>query len=191
MDVYGYVNGNPVYSRDEFIYKSRGFEEITNDAELLDYAKKVTSNWYNAGHNRSFVTFYLSDFVGSSPKKDLTDKEFKRLVELQNIAKDEYEREMAKYNMHKYEGTPLTEEQVKMFLDKKVEDTKQKWGENSYYTNSAEQLRSEYLSRFRKGEVVPVFSEEYTDAYGNGTGSFANTLMSDGTIQKCCFGYLD
>ena len=39
-NVYDYVNGKAVYSRDEFIFKVRGFEEITSDFELLKFAKK-------------------------------------------------------------------------------------------------------------------------------------------------------
>ena len=33
-DVYGYVNGNAVKSRDEFIYESRGFKEIKSEIPL-------------------------------------------------------------------------------------------------------------------------------------------------------------
>ena len=40
-NVYGYVNGKAVYSRDEFIFASRGFGEMTTDAEILKYAEKV------------------------------------------------------------------------------------------------------------------------------------------------------
>ena len=39
-NVYGYVNGKAVYSRDEFIFTKRGFETIETDAELLKYAEK-------------------------------------------------------------------------------------------------------------------------------------------------------
>lgn len=34
-NVYGYVNGKPTYSRDEFIFTVRGFGPIENDADLL------------------------------------------------------------------------------------------------------------------------------------------------------------
>lgn len=39
--VYGYVNGKPVFNRDEFIFTKRGFGAIKNDNELLAYAKKL------------------------------------------------------------------------------------------------------------------------------------------------------
>lgn len=40
MTAYGYVNGQAVYSAEEFRYKARGFGAITNDEELLAYAQK-------------------------------------------------------------------------------------------------------------------------------------------------------
>lgn len=87
--VYGYVNGKAVYSNEEFRYESRGFGEITDDKELLAYAEKVTCGWYYAGWKRTFTTFYLSDYALSEPYKSLTRKEFERLKELQNIAKEQ------------------------------------------------------------------------------------------------------
>lgn len=47
-NVFGYVDGQPTYSRDEFIYKKRRRGPITDDAELVAFAEKVTSGWYNA-----------------------------------------------------------------------------------------------------------------------------------------------
>jgi hypothetical protein len=84
--VYGYVNGKAVYSRDEFIFKSRGFGPIESDEELLAFAKKVTSNWYNAGWHWTFTNYYLSDYALSEPYRSLTLKEFSRLKDLQKEA---------------------------------------------------------------------------------------------------------
>ncbi len=84
--VYGYVNGKAVSSRDEFIFTARGFGPIENDDELLAFAQKVTSNWYDAGHRRTFTSFYLSDYALSEPYRSLTLKEFARLKELQKEA---------------------------------------------------------------------------------------------------------
>jgi len=86
MDIYGYVNNKAVYSRDEFIYASRGFGPIETDAELLKYAQKVTSNWYHAGRHRTFTSFYLSDYPMSEPYRSLTQTEFERLKVLQGEA---------------------------------------------------------------------------------------------------------
>lgn len=84
--VYGYVNGKAVSSRDEFIFTVRGFGPIENDDEILAFAQKVTSNWYDAGHRRTFTSFYLSDYALSEPYRSLTLKEFARLKELQKEA---------------------------------------------------------------------------------------------------------
>lgn len=92
MTVYGYVNGQAVYSAEEFRYKKRGFGAITNDEELLAYAQKVTSNWYYAGHHHTFETFYLSDYACGEPSASLTRAEFKRLQELQKQAQEEAKR---------------------------------------------------------------------------------------------------
>jgi hypothetical protein len=84
--VYGYVNGKAVYSRDEFIFAARGFGPIENDDELLAFAQKVTSNWYDAGWHRTFTHYYLSDYALSKPYCSLTLKEFARLKDLQKEA---------------------------------------------------------------------------------------------------------
>lgn len=91
-DIYGYVNGKPVFSRDEFIFTKRGFGTIKNDNELLAYAKKVTHNWLNAGWHHSFLTFFLSDYALNEPYASLTKSEFVRLKELQAEAKAQKKR---------------------------------------------------------------------------------------------------
>lgn len=87
-NVYGYVNGKPTYSRDEFIFTVRGFGPIENDADLLAFVEKVTSRWYNAGWHQTFATYYLSDYALSEPGRSLTVKEFNRLKELQQAARE-------------------------------------------------------------------------------------------------------
>ena len=87
-NVYGYVNGKPTYSRDEFIFTVRGFGPIENDADLLAFAEKVTSRWYNAGWHQTFATYYLSDYALSEPGRSLTVKEFNRLKEIQQAARE-------------------------------------------------------------------------------------------------------
>lgn len=39
-DVYGWVNGEPVFNRDEFVFKARHRGAIEDDAELLAFAEK-------------------------------------------------------------------------------------------------------------------------------------------------------
>ena len=84
---FGYVNGKPVFSRDEFIFEHRGFGPITDDDGLLAYAAKVTGSWSQAGWRRSFTAFHISDYALSEPRRSLTDDEFSRLIEVQLIAK--------------------------------------------------------------------------------------------------------
>lgn len=91
-NVYGYVNGKAVYSRDEFIFTARGFGAIETDEELLAYAEKVTSNWYNAGWHRTFATYYLGNYALDHPYCDLTTAEYNRLKELQKQVQDELKR---------------------------------------------------------------------------------------------------
>ena len=188
---YGYVNGKEVQSRDEFIFESRGFKEITSDDELIKFAEKVTGHWYNAGHNHSFISYFLGDYALDEPKRSLTDKEYKRLKELQQIAKDEYEAEQAKYKYELYEGRPMTESEVRMFLDKHIEDAIKHWGESHYYTEQAREYKDKAISKFRNGEVICVDSYEFVDKFGSGLGSFDKALCSDGTIRDHCYGSLD
>lgn len=91
--VYGYVNGQPVYSRDEFVFKCRGFGAIESDDALMEYARKVTSNWYRSGHHHSFISFYLGDYALDHPYRDLTKTEYERLKELQAEARAKHEAE--------------------------------------------------------------------------------------------------
>ena len=90
-NVFGYVDGQPTYSRDEFIYKKRRRGPITDDAELVAFAEKVTSGWYNAGWRRTFTTYYLGDYALDEPLNSMTLKEYNRLKELQKKARDEAE----------------------------------------------------------------------------------------------------
>lgn len=91
-NVYGYVNGKPTYSHEEYVFASRRFGAIENDADLLAFAEKVTHGWYNAGWKQKFTDFYLSDYALAEPRHSLTDKEFARLKELQAEARAEAKR---------------------------------------------------------------------------------------------------
>ena len=91
-NVYGYVNGKPTYSHDEFVFACRGFGAIENDADLLAFAEKASHGWYDAGHKHKFTGYYLSDYALAEPRHSLTDKEFARLKELQAEARAENER---------------------------------------------------------------------------------------------------
>lgn len=95
--VYGWVNGTPVYSADEYVYACRGFGAIESDEELMAFAEKASHGWYDAGWKRTFASFYLSDYALAEPYRSLTRKEFGRLKELQaEVRKAEEEAEKAK-----------------------------------------------------------------------------------------------
>ena len=81
--VYGYVNDTPVYSRDEFVYKVRGFGPLTTDEEILEFAKKATSNWSSASWHHKFEDFFLGDYCLDEPMRSLTSAEYARLKEMQ------------------------------------------------------------------------------------------------------------
>lgn len=91
-NVYGYVNGNPTYSRDEFVFARRHFGPIESDEELIAFAEKVTYGWSYAGRKQKFTSFYLSDYALSEPYRSLTLAEFARLKELQAEAEAEAKR---------------------------------------------------------------------------------------------------
>ena len=91
-NVYGYVNGKPTYSHDEFVFACRGFGAIEADDDLLAFAEKASHGWYDAGWKRKFTDYYLSDYALAEPRHSLTDKEFARLKELQAEARAEAER---------------------------------------------------------------------------------------------------
>lgn len=86
MEIYGYVNGKPVGTRDEFVYAARHRGPIKTDDELLAFAEKVTSNWLDAGWHRTFETYYLSTYALDEPYASLTKSEFERLCEMQKKA---------------------------------------------------------------------------------------------------------
>lgn len=87
MSIYGFVNGIACTSEEEFKYKARNHGAFESDEELIAFAEKASSNWYNAGWHHTFTTFYLSDYSLSEPRKSLTRAEFARLQELQQAAR--------------------------------------------------------------------------------------------------------
>ena len=93
MDVFGYVNGKPVYSRDEYIYTKRRFGALETDEELMAFAEKVTCHWHRGGWEHGFIDFYLSDYALSEPYRSLTKVEFERLKELQREAEAKHKAE--------------------------------------------------------------------------------------------------
>lgn len=92
MKVYGYVNGRPIYNRDEWIYSSRGFGPLLNDDDLLTFSGKVTHKWHTDGWRKGFEQFPLFDFETDQPYASLTQTEFNRLKTIQMAVKEKIRR---------------------------------------------------------------------------------------------------
>lgn len=82
-------NGEKIETRDEYIFRKRGFGEIKTDEELIAYAEKVSYGFQYAGHRHSFTDAYLSDYAMSRPYCELTDTEFQRLKDIQKRMREE------------------------------------------------------------------------------------------------------
>lgn len=78
-----FYNTEKFETREEFIYRKRGFGEIQTDEELLAYAEKVSYGFQYAGHRHKFTEVYLSDYALERPYCELTDTEFQRLKDIQ------------------------------------------------------------------------------------------------------------
>lgn len=100
-NVYGYVNGKPVFSRDEFIFEHRKRGPIEDDAELIAFAEKATSGWHNAGWSHSFISFYLSDYALSEPFASLTLRLYAGEIIMGRITEDNVPAKL-KARVHKY-----------------------------------------------------------------------------------------
>lgn len=87
-----YVGDKPVHNRNDLVYASRKRGAITTDAELIEFCEKVTCGWTDLGIKRGFLHFYLSDSEIAQPRLSLTDNEFKRLKEIQKVAREEEKR---------------------------------------------------------------------------------------------------
>lgn len=125
---YGYVNGKPVYSRDEFIYVKRGFCELKSDDELLAYATRVSCGWSNAGHKRTFTSFYLGDYALDEPMASLTGTEYGRLKKLQSEARERLNEEEKQKDWKRVE--------TYYYADNSVEDVyENKYGERKTVMN--------------------------------------------------------
>ena len=197
---YGYVNGKPVYSRDEFIFESRSSrykdytdvnlkEQITNNTELLKFAEKVTYGWQRHGHRQKFTHYFLT--TSEEPYNSLTLDEFNRLKQIQEEKYAEWKAEEARYEYDQYSGKKLEDDIIMMFLNKRIKDAEETWGPDSERVRDAEDRKSRILRELDEGKVVAIDSYQYNATYGNGTGTYERILYSDGTIKEGCYGYLD
>ena len=83
--VYGYYNGTPFYTEEEFKHACRRRGAFASDEELIAFSEKVSYGRWKLGG-------YLSDYALSEPRKSLTRAEFNRLNELNEEAIAEHRR---------------------------------------------------------------------------------------------------
>ena len=89
------------------------------------------------------------------------------------------------------ERTPLTLDEITEYLDNDITQKVHQWGKDSFYADKARESKEIKLAQWKAGKVISVYSRSYCDRYGNGTGDFSDTLMSDGTVETSCYGYTD
>ena len=174
MAKYGITHVIDTKECDEKVYRFRGFGAIEDDRELLEWAEKVSNNWFDAGWHHTFISFYLG---GYEFEQNFTYKELVRLHELQDIQREEYD---SKYEWSRFAGKPLTEEQIIRFLDRHIEQEEKHWGTDSFYHKNAITHKENILKKWRAGEVVEVDSD--CDSYND------RWLYSDGTIKEQHWG---
>lgn len=80
--VWGYYNGKPCYSEQEWKHSCRQHGAFKNDAELVSFVRKLRAN----GLNRPIDRCYFSTYCLDEPMRSLTKAEFNRLLYLQQKA---------------------------------------------------------------------------------------------------------
>lgn len=159
---------------DESVINSRGRDLITDDVELIEYAKEATNNYFEAGHCRNFRTF---SFIGYDIERKFTYKELVRIHELQDIENEKYNE---LYGWDRFKGKPLNEEVITRFLDRHIEQAIKQYGENDFWTKQAKEAKERKLKEWREGKVIEV--DDASDAYND------RTLYSDGTVREQHWG---
>ena len=113
-----YVGDKPVHNRNDLVCASRKRGAITTDAELIEFCEKVTCGWTDLGIKRGFLHFYLSDSEIAQPRLSLTDDEFKRLKEIQKVAREEEKRKEDASLNEMYEDKDGDKKTVSIFCPK-------------------------------------------------------------------------
>ena len=178
---YGYIKGKVANTRDEYVCLKRGFDSFASDEKLLEFAKEKTGNWYQAGNKNNFTSYYLSsNSVLNEPYYSLTDAEFKRLVELQKEAIAKETEEKKQFDIFLFEGKPLTEDQVLLFLARDYEKQMEKHNNDVTFGLELKAKQLTLIKEYHQGNVIPVFEELDLE---DGLGTQVNVLYSDGTIK--------
>lgn len=147
-----------IYSKDDYICKSRRFDEIKNDIELIKYAEKLTNYW-----DYSFATFFLNDI-----KDYLTDNELNRLKELQILYK----------NLDKFADKVPSNTEVILFLYKQVEKYRKQYGIDIYYNKLIDDTYSTKYFDYTHNQVIELDSRTIYQE----NKKLKVTLLSNGNV---------
>lgn len=150
-----------IYSKDDYICKSRRFDEIKNDIELIKYAEKLTNYWTDS--NYSFATFFLNDI-----KDYLTDNELNRLKELQILYK----------NLDKFADKVPSNTEVILFLYKQVEKSRKQCGIDIYYNKLIDDTYSTKYFEYTHNQVIELDSRTIYQE----NKKLKVTLLSNGNV---------
>lgn len=82
--IWGYFNGEPKYTEEDWIYSIRHHGACASDEELIALAEKISWHWSEAGWHQTFTTYYLDKY---DFERYFTRAERKRLHELQDEAR--------------------------------------------------------------------------------------------------------
>ena len=83
--------------------------------------------------------------------------------------------------------SPFTYDELVREYDKQVAALEKRWGKGYFYPVQARKAFDKQLNQFSCGEVVEVYSSDYIED----SISFADVMMSDGTVKTICYGYWD
>lgn len=177
---YGYVNGEAMRTRDEYVCAVRGFGPIGTDEELMAFAEKASHNWLDAGWRRPFIDFYLGDYALDEPKASLTDKEYARLKEIQKAMRDERDRVEAE-RMGRYDSGAVTREDMVFLLDAEIENK-----DDGFWKDMARSHKEHVLKVYDTGGEpvgVAMIDHWYEDGY-----DYEKWLYTDGSLRTLMFG---
>lgn len=192
---YGWIstdaNGNTVRhefeTEEEYKVARRKYPLITDDNELVEKAREWSGNWYDAGHKGTFEGYYLSpngDYWNRLCQT-LTKSEWNRLIELQKETRQftkECEQRMFKAFEEK---RPLTYDECKAFLMKRVCENTRHWGTNDYYTDCSKRYMENCLTnKFPNGIPFEVYRGYTHEGYGFWGADIDHVFMSDGTVHN-------
>lgn len=81
----------------------------------------------------------------------------------------------------------IDRETVVSIMQEHVTAEEKHWGVNSFYAQMARDYMNRRLEKYDAGEVIPISKQRHIE---DGL-DFEDVLMSDGSVQTWCYGYID